>query len=493
MGFRSWREEGIRSRARAHRDAESPSFELITKETRQTGIPPKMKPIARQAHNAILPLIAITVLSLGLVLTSANQARAELRVVIDDAFAAPLPVAVTTFVGDSESDQQLGTDISNVVAADLESTGLFKIIERGAFIQDDESLRSGPRFADWRLINAQALVQGNTQLQPDGRLRVEFRLWDVLAEQQMTGLAYFTTPNNWRRVAHIIADVIYKRLTGEEGYFDTRIVYVAESGPQNRRTKRLGIMDQDGANHRYLTDGNNLVLTPRFSPTTQEITYLAYINDAPRVYLFNLNTGQQEVLGDFPGMTFAPRFSPDGNKVIMSMAEGGNSDIYTMDLRTRRVTRLTNHPSIDTSPSYSPDSRQIVFNSDRGGSQQLYVMDADGGNVRRISFNEGRYATPVWSPRGDLIAFTRINKGQFYIGVMKPDGSGERMLADGFLVEAPTWAPNGRVLSFFRESPADAQGNYRSQIYTIDLTGFNEQELATPIDASDPAWSPLIP
>jgi TolB protein len=422
-----------------------------------------------------------------------GPARAELNVDITDGFIEPLPIAITDFYAQSAEESKTGTDLAGVIAADLERSGLFRPIDKGAFIQDAASLRKGPRFADWRLINAQALIQGSVEMQSDGRLRVNFRLWDVFAEQQMTGLAYFTTPSNWRRVAHIVADVIYKRLTGEDGYFDTRIVYVAERGPQNRRVKRLGIMDQDGENHRFLTDGNELVLTPRFSPTTQEITYLSYIGEIPRVYLFNLNTGQQEVLGDFPGMTFAPRFSPDGNKVIMSLAEDGNSDIFTMDLRTRRVQRLTNHPAIDTSPSYSPDGRRIVFNSDRGGTQQLYVMEADGGSVQRISFNQGRYATPVWSPRGDLIAFTRIANGEFYIGVMRPDGAGERMLTKGFLVEGPTWAPNGRVLSYFRQTPADARGRVTSKVHTIDLTGFNERELLTPIDASDPAWSPLIP
>ena len=423
----------------------------------------------------------------------AAPVRAELNIDVVDGLVAPLPIAITDFYGETPSDSDLGREIADVIASDLERSGLFRPIDQGAFIQNLVSLQAAPRFADWRLINAQALVNGSAQLQPDGRLRVEFRLWDVFSESQMTGLAYFTTPSNWRRVAHIIADVIYKRLTGEDGYFDTRIVYVAEEGAQNRRIKRLGIMDQDGANHRYLTDGKSLVLTPRFSPTTQEITYLSYAGNVPRVYLFNLNTGQQEVLGDFPGMTFAPRFSPDGNKVIMSMAQNGNTDIYTMDLRTRRVSQLTNHPSIDTSPSYSPDGRQIVFNSDRGGSQQLYVMDADGSNVRRISFNDGRYATPVWSPRGDLIAFTRIHQGQFYIGVMKPDGSGERMLTKGFLVEGPTWAPNGRVLSYFKQTRADRRGQFTSEVYTIDLTGRNERALDTPIDGSDPAWSPLIP
>jgi len=427
------------------------------------------------------------------VLLAAAPARADLVVDITSGFVEPLPIAVTEFYGEAFEETKVGADIAGVIAANLERSGLFRPIDKGAFIQDPNTLRAGPRFGDWRLINAQALISGSTQVQADGRLRVEFRLWDVFAETQMTGLAYFTTPTNWRRVAHIISDAIYKRLTGEEGYFDTRLVYIAETGPQNRRVKRLSIMDQDGANHRFLTDGGSLVLTPRFSPTTQEITYLSYIAKTPRVYLFNLSTGQQEVLGDFPGMTFAPRFSPDGNKVIMSLARHGNTEVYTMDLRTRKVVRLTNHPAIDTSPSYSPDAQEIVFNSDRGGSQQLYVMSSDGNNVRRITFSKGRYATPVWSPRGDLIAFTRMHQGEFFIGVMRPDGSGERMLTKGFLVEGPTWAPNGRVLSFFRQGRADKRGTVSSKLHTIDLTGFNEREIVTPVDGSDPAWSPLIP
>src|SRR6185437_4285126 len=326
------------------------------------------------------------------------------------------------------------------------------------------------------------LVTGNVTVQPDGRLQVEFRLWDILAQQQLTGLKYTTTQQNWRRIAHIIADAIYKRITGEDGYFDTRIVYVSESGPQLHRIKRLAIMDQDGANHRFLTDGRALVLTPRFSPSTQEITYLSYAGRLPRVYLFNIDTGQQEVLGDFPGMTFAPRFSPDGNKVIMSLAVNGNSDIYTLDLRTRQATKITDSPAIDTSPCYSPDGKQIVIN-------------ADGSNIHRISFDgSARYGTPVWSPRGDLIAFTKISGGQFYIGVMRPDGSGERLLTQAFLVEGPTWAPNGRVLMYTRQTPSDARGHGgSSRLYTIDLTGYNEREVITPQDASDPAWSPLIP
>ena len=419
------------------------------------------------------------------------EARAELHIDITRGKIEPLPIAIPNFAGASG---EVAQQITQVLTADLERSGLFKPIDQKAYIDKDAATRVPPRYGDWRPLNAQALVTGTVDPSSDGRLQVEFRLWDVFAEQQLTGLRYTTTPQNWRRIAHIIGDAIYKRITGEEGYFDTRIVYIAESGPQDRRVKRLALMDQDGANHHYLTDGRSLVLTPRFSPTAQEITYLSYARGTPRVYLFNIDSGQQEVLGDFPGMTFAPRFSPDGKKVIMSLAVNGASDIYTLDLRTRQAVRLTDTPAIDTSPCYSPDATQITFNSDRGGSQQLYVMNADGTNIHRISFGSGRYGTPVWSPRGDLIAFTKIDEGQFYIGVMRPDGSGERLLTQAFLVEGPTWAPNGRVLMYFRQTPTDTKGRGgSSRLYSIDLTGYNEREVITPQDASDPAWSPLIP
>jgi TolB protein len=427
------------------------------------------------------------------------QPGRELRIDITRGKVEPLPIAITNFTGQQPNEQQVGRDVAQVVSADLERSGLFLPIDQRAFIEDPARMGAAPRFGDWRIINAQALVTGNSALQPDGRLKVEFRLWDTYAEKQLAGFQYTTQPNSWRRVAHIVADKIYERLTGESGYFDTQIVYISESGPAERRIKRLALMDQDGANHRFLTDGRSLVLTPRFSPSTRDITYLSYGSGrrgAPRVYLFNIDTGQQEVLGDFPGMTFAPRFSPDGNAVIMSLATNGNTDIYTMDLRTKRTVRLTNDPAIDTSPSYSPDGKRIVFNSDRGGSQQLYVMNADGSDQKRISFgdNQSRYGTPVWSPRGDLIAFTKIDGGKFYIGVMRTDGSGERLLTESFLVEGPTWAPNGRVLMYFRQQPYDSRGRGgTTRLYSIDLTGYNEREVITPQDASDPAWSPLIP
>ncbi len=421
-------------------------------------------------------------------------ACAEVRIDITRGVVSPIPVAITEFYGSSMQERQVGADIAQVITSDLESSGLFKPVDKKAFLQQPESLNSKIEFNDWRVINAQALVSGNVKRQDDGRLRVEFRLWDVVAETQMTGLAYFTKTDNWRRVSHIIADAIYKRITGETGIFDTRIVYIAESGPQTRRITRLAIMDQDGANQRFLTDGQALVLTPRFSPTTQEITYLSFFNDAPRVYLFNIETGRQEILGTFKGMTFAPRFTPDGNEVLMSHAENGNSDIYLMDLRTRRARRITRHPAIDTSPSASPDGKRIVFNSDRGGSPQIYIMSRSDSDAKRISFGKGRYSTPVWSPRGDLIAFTRQYKGRFFIGVMRPDGSGERMLSESFLDEGPTWSPNGRVLMFFRKKRTErGGGGGESYIFSVDLTGHNLRRVVTPGEAAHPAWSPLLP
>ncbi len=419
--------------------------------------------------------------------------RAELRIDITSGKVEPMPIALPAFPGSTANESQAGRDIAGVVSADLEHSGLFRPLDPRSFIQNISESDAQPRFPDWRQINAQALVTGSVKTQGDGRLRVEFRLWDVLAEQQLTGFGYTTTQQNWRRIAHIVSDEIYKRITGEEGYFDTRIVYVSESGAADRRVKRLAIMDQDGANNRFLTDGRVLVLTPRFSPTAQEITYLSYGSGAPRVYLFNIDTGQQEVVGDFPGMTFAPRFSPDGNRVVLSRAENGVSNLFALDLRTRRPTRLTDSQAIDTSPCFSPDGSKIVFNSDRGGSQQLYLMNADGSDVKRLSFGSGKYGTPVWSPRGDQIAFTKIDGGSFFIGVMRPDGSGERLLTRDFLVEGPTWAPNGRVLMYFRQSPSDSRGHGGStRLFSIDLTGSNQHEVITPQDASDPAWSPLL-
>jgi TolB protein len=416
---------------------------------------------------------------------------APLKVSVTKASLEALPIAIPNFYVQPGADAQLATGIPQVITNNLKGSGLFAPISPGSFVQDPAGINAGVNFGGWRSINAKNLVSGTVTRSSDGRTRVEFRLWDVYGEKQMIGMAYTTTPENWRRIAHIISDEIYKRVTGEQAYFDSRIVYIAESGPATKRIKRLAIMDQDGFNNRYLTDGSSLVLTPRFSPNDQTITYMAYYNNKPRVYLYNIDTGRQQVMGDFPGMTFSPRFSPDGSKIVMSVMKGGNSDIFTMDLRSRSTTQLTNTSGIDTSPSYSPDASKIVFESDRGGTQQIYVMGASGGDAKRISYGSGRYATPVWSPRGDLIAFTRLYQGQFCVGVMKPDGSGERLLTCAYHVEGPTWSPNGRVISFFKDMPSG--DGRRARVSTIDITGYNERELNTPGDGSDPAWSPLNP
>ncbi len=413
-----------------------------------------------------------------------NRARSE-----------PIPIAITDLGGGDGASAQFGRDIAQVITNDLGNCGLFRPLPPASFIQTAGAQGEVPNFSNWRGVGAQALVTGRAEVQPGGNLRVEFRLWDVLPQAQIQGTAYTTTQSNWRRIAHIIADVIYERLLGEKGYFDTRIVYISSTGPRDRRTKRLAIMDQDSENNRFLTDGSWMVLTPRFHPTRDEIAFMSYANNRPRVYLFNLGNGRQSVLGDFAGMTFAPRFAPDGTHVIMSVTRGGGSDIITVDLANHATRRLTDSGSIDVSPCYSPDGAQIAFNSDRGGDQQLYVMGADGSGVKRISYGSGRYATPVWSPRGDLIAFTRFagENGNFAIGVMHPDGSGERILSEGWEVEGPTFAPNGRVLMFWRETRArDARGSgFSSRLVSIDITGFNERVATTPTDASDPAWSPL--
>ncbi len=413
----------------------------------------------------------------------------------------PLPIAISPLHIDEDSEkiffeetkiENLGSEITRVVENNLKTTGLFNPLSKDAFLQKPDIAHFKPRFEDWALIKAQALITGKVTM-IEKNIRVEFRLWDVLAGKEILALAFTTVPNNWRRVGHIISDKVYERLTGEKGYFDTRIIYVAEEGPKVKRIKKLAIMDQDGFNTKYLTLGNELVLTPRFNPTNQMVTYLSYFRNLPRVYLLDIETGIQEVVGDFPGMTFAPRFSPDGKKIIMSFASDGNSDIYTMDLETRVVERITNHPSIDTSPSYSPDGKYICFNSDRSRYQQIYVMKSDGSDVKRISFGKGLYGTPVWSPRGDLIAFTKLHKGKFYIGVMRTDGSGERLLTENFYQEAPSWSPNGRVLIFYRETKTDEKGEgFSAKLWSIDLTGYNERLVITKTDASDPSWSSLL-
>ena len=417
-----------------------------------------------------------------------RSAPAAVRVEITSGDVQPMPIALPDFIGGAPADSEAARGVTQVITNDLKRSGLFAPIDPAAYIERIVNTDAVPRFQDWRAINAQALLTGRLTRQPDGRLKAEFRLWDVFAGQQLTGQQYFATPDMGRRVAHIIADAVYERLTGEKGYFDTRIVFVDETGPKDRRIKRLAIMDQDGASVGYITRGDDLVLTPRFSTNDQVITYMSYGQGDPKVYLYNTKTRQREVVGNFPGMSFSPRFSPTGDLVIMSLQQGGNSNLFVMNLQSRATTRLTDTAAIDTAPCFSPDGGRICFESDRGGRPQIYVMGKDGGPAQRVSFGEGSYSTPVWSPRGDAIAFTKQYQGQFAIGIMGVDGRNERILTSGFHNEGPTWAPNGRVLMFFR----DAAGASGPSLYTIDITGRNEQKVPTPSFASDPAWSPLL-
>jgi len=417
---------------------------------------------------------------------SASPARAVVRLDVTQGNIQPMPIAVPDFASVATQDPAAGRNISAIISSNLQRSGFFAPIDPAAFLEKP-TVDATPRFADWRTINAQALVLGRIT-QSEARVKAEFRLWDVFAGQQLHGQVYTTTAENWRRIGHMISDAVYEKLTGEKGYFDSRVVFVDETGPKERRIKRLALMDQDGANVRYLPRGEDLVLTPRFSSSADTITYMSYGQGDPKVYLMNIETGQREIVSNFPGMSFSPRFSPDSQRVIFSLQNGGNSNLFVMDLRSKATTRLTDTQVIDTAPSYSPDGSYICFESDRGGKQQIYVMAAGGGQAQRISFGDGVYSTPVWSPRGDYIAFTKQFEGKFAIGIMRADGSGERILTEGYHNEGPTWAPNGRVIMFFR----DLGGNGGPALYTVDVTGRNEQPVRTPSYASDPSWSPLL-
>lgn len=412
-----------------------------------------------------------------------------LRIEITDGVQEPLPFAVPDFVAENGASVQIAQDIARLVAEDLSGTGLFREIGSEAFISKITSFSSPVEFADWKAINAQALITGAVSVAGQN-LTVKFRVWDVFSGQELgAGLQYAGTTEGWRRMGHKVADAVYERITGESGYFDSRVVFVSETGPKNDRKKRLAIMDYDGANVQYLTDSSTLVLNPRFSPSGDRVLYTSYASGFPKIHVLDVASVGRRVLQSREGtMSFGPRFSPDGQKVVFSLEAGGNTDIYSMDIASGAETRLNSAPSIETAPSFSPDGSKIVFESDRSGTVQLYVMSAGGGDAQRISFGAGRYSTPVWSPRGDLIAFTKQHKGRFHIGVMKPDGSAERLLTASFLEEGPTWSPNGRVIMFTRETQG-AGGE--SSLYRVDITGRTLKKVRTPGGASDPSWSPL--
>ena len=436
--------------------------------------------------------LTLACLALGLLAAPAVAQQGPLRIEITEGVIEPMPVAVPAFVAETATAAQVAADITRVVAADLTGTGLFREIPREAHIARVTAFDAPVSYADWRAINTEALVTGAVAMGGDGRIVVKFRLFDVVSGQPLgDGLQFAGPAQQWRRMAHKVADAVYSRITGEGGYFDSRVVFVAESGPKNARQKQLALMDYDGANLSYLTDTSTIVLAPRISPDGNRILYTTFETGFPRIKLIDLVTARPTVLAEQPGtMTFAPRFSPDGRTVLYSLEQGGNTDLWVMDIASGRASRLTDSPAIETAPSYSPDGSRIVFESDRSGTQQLYVMSASGGAAERISFGPGRYGTPVWSPRGDMIAFTKQNAGRFHIGVMRTDGSEERLLTASFLDEGPTWAPNGRVIMFTR---ATAGATGEPALYSVDISGRNLKRVPTPGAASDPAWSPLLP
>ena len=422
----------------------------------------------------------------------AQERSGPLRIEITEGVIEPVPIAVAPFIAENGAAADFARQLTSVVSSDLTGTGLFRDVPQSAYISQVASFDAPVQYADWKAINVEALVTGAVTLTSDNRLVVKFRLYDVFTGAPLgDGLQFQGDTNAWRRVAHKVADQVYSRITGEGGYFDSRVVFVEETGPKNARAQRLAIMDYDGANVQYLTDASSIVLAPRFSPTGDRVLFTSYESGFPQIYELSVGSVTKRALGlDAQAMSFAPRYAPDGRTVVYSEARGGNTDIYRLDTRSGTRTRLTSAPSIETAPSFSPDGSQIVFESDRSGNQQLYTMSADGGEPKRISFGQGRYGTPVWSPRGDFIAFTKQNAGRFHIGVMRTDGSAERLLTASFLDEGPTWAPNGRVLMFTRET-AGAGG--QSAIFSVDISGRNLKRVATATAASDPAWSPLLP
>jgi len=416
-------------------------------------------------------------------MAATNPTLALVKITVTGGNFTPLPIAIPDF---ASSNPAFGKEISDIVRNNLRNSGLFAMVDPASLPLQVGNISVNPEFAKWRATGADALVMG--QVENAGQVQGSVRVWDTQAAEQVVGKSYATNANNQRRVAHQISDAIYSSLTGEGGYFDTKVVYVAESGPKANRVKRLAIMDLDGANVQYITSGKTLALTPRFSPNGKLLTYLNFDNGNPRVYLLDLASGNQQNIGNFGQMTFSPRFSPDSRSLVFSAEQGGATNLYSMLIGSNKPQQLTSGSAINTGASYSPDGSKITFESDRAGSPQIYIMSAHGGGAQRISFGKGSYSTPVFSPKGDLIAFTKQSGGQFHVGTMKPDGSGERILVSSFHAEGPSWAPNSRVIMFFR----DPGGNSGSSLYSVDIWGRNEQKIPTNGFASDPAWSPLL-
>lgn len=400
-----------------------------------------------------------------------------------------MPVAINRFVS-SAADQKLLDDVLNVIRSDLQHCGFFKIVPQDAFIDQIIGVENRPHFASWRQINTNLLLNGQIQRNGSSELVIKIILWDTVNEKSIFAQNFTSSTQLWRKLAHTISDKIYESVTGDPGYFGTRIFYISEIATGIRVSKRLAVIDYDGQNNQFLTNGKHLVLTPSISPNAQYLLYVSYERRVPKIFIRDLKTSRSSLLGNVNAMSFSPKFSPDGSKVIFSMAKNGVTDIFIMDLQTNTINKITSGISINTSPTYSPDSQTIYFNSDRSGSGQIYSMNADGSNIKRISFGEGNYSAPSCSPNGKYIVFTKkVRNQEFTLGVMKIDGSDERIITSGYLVEGATWSPNSRIISFARTTAPYRNTKSSTKLYTIDISGYNERLVPTLYDASDPEWS----
>jgi Periplasmic component of the Tol biopolymer transport system len=344
---------------------------------------------------------------------------------------------------------------------------------------------TAPTFSKWRSKGAKILITGFVQARADQRITFGCYAYDVDKGREVARKGFVVAPDEWQRAAHKCSGLAYTAVTGAPSIFDTRIAYVAESGPAAARVKRLAIVDSDGTNHRYLSAGESMALTPRLSPDGRQIAYVSFLTGTPHVRIRDVDGTNDRALLQPGTLSFAPRFSPDGKRIVFSMTMNGNTDIYSASIDGSAPVRLTTSPGVDTDASFAPDGNRIVFESDRSGSQQLYLMDAhDGSAQRRLTFGGAAYAAPDWSPDGNWIAFTRRDPGGRRVGVLKRDGSGEQLLSAGPGDEGASWAASSRELVFQRSDPA---GN--SSLLRVSLDGSEPRSVVLPQGGSDPDWS----
>lgn len=421
--------------------------------------------------------------------------QATLQVDVSGGNFDPIPIYFGAFAG----SQELGVNFMAVIEKDLVNSGLFKSLNSGEY----KLLAKQPNFHKLRSMGADYVAGGKIAYNKNEEITLELYVWNAATGHLVIGHRLNGKMHGWRQLAHIAADMIYSNLTGEKPYFTSKILFIDETGPIDNRLKKVAIMDQDGANVAYLTNGEHLTVTPKIAPDRQNVVYTAYIDDSPHTCLQQLKTGARTIVEQSTNGTIAPNFSPDGNGLVMGkLRDNGTANLFLLNIQSMNnmlksqgaqtkavhgeanMRQLTYGNNIDATSSFSPDGKQLVFSSDSSGRQQLYIMKIDGSAKKQLSTGSGSYSTPVWSPRGDYIAFTKKEHGQFSIGICRTDGSEERLLSSGFHSERPCWAPNGRSLIFFKESAAG-----HSRLYSIDIMNQKERLLTTPHDASDPDWS----